>query len=640
MRQMAVGGFGTSVARGGQRAEPASPARDQSVTQGTLWWQLSIATGRQKGTRPAHDGEPGPLEGGEQHADRVAEQIMRMPADTSPGRTTHASPGRQISLPPTVQQMVDGPAQPLDSGTRAYMEERLGQDLQDVRIHTGHRAAEAARLLSASAFTIGSHVAFGAGQFAPTTGSGRRLLAHELAHVVQGRSSVGRRAPEVQRQETPKKEATPLDLSGLLPSSGLVIHLDRVLTLIDVLGEEQFEQFVLLIQAHAEAKKLTRARGVPAFVALYDTSREGTLDVAAARKALDSYPERYTSAALKKLRLRPIREAPPSFYFEDPASQQRESPAEGELPRTSAELRQQVFVESDPIKVSVGKNVVLVKYSYPEPDFGTAKVKKAKASISNAIGAAMADLTGLRPTTSVAERREELTVHAKLAEAWRGLRASSPLQVYIATDPRTEFETGQVAPVTDRVYVRLEDVGNPAKLQAAIRVPLIMLEGGMLPTAGDVPAASPQQLQSILLHEALHVMLIRQSSDANAIWRANRSRLTIVGNPYLISRTEELLRKYLIAQEEIFAYTNEASLYPPPSPMKASYEVFVKGVSRFLERRGIPQQTVSRSIPVRERVEKKAVTWEVTYEVPSGVVEVTVGDSSTIEFLLSTYALH
>ncbi|MEE9464059.1 MAG: DUF4157 domain-containing protein [Candidatus Neomarinimicrobiota bacterium] len=65
------------------------------------------------------------------------------------------------------------------------MEPRFGHDFSHVRVHTGARAAETARAVNAQAFTVGRDVVFGAGQYAPDAHGGRRLLAHELAHVVQ-----------------------------------------------------------------------------------------------------------------------------------------------------------------------------------------------------------------------------------------------------------------------------------------------------------------------------------------------------------------------------------------------------------------------------------------------------------------------
>jgi pyrrolidone-carboxylate peptidase len=84
-------------------------------------------------------------------------------------------------------------------------------DFGGVRVHTGGSAAEASRSINARAFTLGRDIAFGAGEYAPESRSGRRLLAHELTHVVQQTPLVARRKPLVQRQpETP----APLKESG------------------------------------------------------------------------------------------------------------------------------------------------------------------------------------------------------------------------------------------------------------------------------------------------------------------------------------------------------------------------------------------------------------------------------------------
>ena len=75
--------------------------------------------------------------------------------------------------------------QPLDPGTRYFMESRFGATLNDVRVHTDGRAAESARGLNALAYTVGNDIVFGAGQYVPGTPTGNRLLAHELTHVMQ-----------------------------------------------------------------------------------------------------------------------------------------------------------------------------------------------------------------------------------------------------------------------------------------------------------------------------------------------------------------------------------------------------------------------------------------------------------------------
>jgi hypothetical protein len=65
------------------------------------------------------------------------------------------------------------------------MEPRFGHDFSRVRVHADARAAASALTVDARAYTVGAHVVFGEGQYAPGTAAGRRLLAHELTHVIQ-----------------------------------------------------------------------------------------------------------------------------------------------------------------------------------------------------------------------------------------------------------------------------------------------------------------------------------------------------------------------------------------------------------------------------------------------------------------------
>jgi hypothetical protein len=75
--------------------------------------------------------------------------------------------------------------QPLDAATRAFFEPRFGHSFANVRVHTDTRAGESAAAVRALAYTVGRNIVFGAGQYLPGTQTGQRLLAHELAHVVQ-----------------------------------------------------------------------------------------------------------------------------------------------------------------------------------------------------------------------------------------------------------------------------------------------------------------------------------------------------------------------------------------------------------------------------------------------------------------------
>jgi hypothetical protein len=88
--------------------------------------------------------------------------------------------------PSPVRDVVgSGGGSPLDPGARSFMEERMGADFKDVRVHTGATADESARSINAQAYTVGTDVVFRSGSYEPDSASGRHVLAHELAHVMQ-----------------------------------------------------------------------------------------------------------------------------------------------------------------------------------------------------------------------------------------------------------------------------------------------------------------------------------------------------------------------------------------------------------------------------------------------------------------------
>ena len=166
----------------------------------------------------------------EQEADRVAEQVMRMPEpqsqrtcacggtcddcmknhDSSPlqMKSPGGLPQGQTEAPPSVDRVLDSPGQPLDSGTRALMEPRFGRDFSPVRIHSGAEAQRSAREVNARAFTVGNHVVFAEAQLSPATREGRGLLAHELTHVVQ-QTSLGTTASFNSLQKAPGDGPSP-----------------------------------------------------------------------------------------------------------------------------------------------------------------------------------------------------------------------------------------------------------------------------------------------------------------------------------------------------------------------------------------------------------------------------------------------
>ena len=89
------------------------------------------------------------------------------------------------ALPPIVRAVLHAPGQPLDPTTRTLMESRFDADFSQVRIHTDAQSAQSARAVDALAYTVGRDVVFSEGSYTPHLRQGSKLLAHELAHVIQ-----------------------------------------------------------------------------------------------------------------------------------------------------------------------------------------------------------------------------------------------------------------------------------------------------------------------------------------------------------------------------------------------------------------------------------------------------------------------
>jgi HEAT repeat protein len=147
----------------------------------------------------------------EHEADRIADQVMLI---RGPDLSVAAAPSHvsrkcavceeedaktlQTTQPDTREvdgrvaseiRALQGSGSPLPKPPRAFFESRFGHDFTAVRIHSDSRSARLARSVNARAFTLGQDIVFGPGEYSPETGEGTRLLAHELAHVVQQQKS-------------------------------------------------------------------------------------------------------------------------------------------------------------------------------------------------------------------------------------------------------------------------------------------------------------------------------------------------------------------------------------------------------------------------------------------------------------------
>lgn len=148
-----------------------------------------------------------PADATEREAERVADEVVEMDdardgADRGPTvtRTATGNSGGTVDgeTESRIESVTSG-GRPLPESTRSFFQERFGREFSDVRVHTGPDADEAARSINAEAFTYGSDVVFRSGAYRPGSRDGRRLLAHELTHVVQQGNGASR---SVQRNES------------------------------------------------------------------------------------------------------------------------------------------------------------------------------------------------------------------------------------------------------------------------------------------------------------------------------------------------------------------------------------------------------------------------------------------------------
>ncbi|GAB4201508.1 MAG: hypothetical protein OHK0022_23610 [Roseiflexaceae bacterium] len=154
----------------------------------------------------------------EQQAEHMADLVMRMPADPE-SSPAPADTGPQIqraasgdiggvetspAVDASIAQMQSGGGNPLPASERSFFEGRFGHDFSQIRIHADSHAAETAQSLNARAFTVGTDIAFGPGEYQPGTSSGRHLLAHELTHTIQQTGGIATK--RIQRKVAPDEQ--------------------------------------------------------------------------------------------------------------------------------------------------------------------------------------------------------------------------------------------------------------------------------------------------------------------------------------------------------------------------------------------------------------------------------------------------
>lgn len=189
-----------------------------------------------------------------------------------------------VAAPPIVHEVVRSPGDPLDARTLSRFESRLGHDFSNVRVHADARAAESARAVQALAYTVGHHIAFGGGLYAPDTAAGDDLLAHELAHTVEPASAPGTNGV-VRRRRIP----TGPDLAATMPAGGTdaAAHQAGLLRAVSRAWEELTAAKKATVRTAAAAFGISGATDALIMAALAAGTRPQLLQFAAAIRTAD-----------------------------------------------------------------------------------------------------------------------------------------------------------------------------------------------------------------------------------------------------------------------------------------------------------------------------------------------------------------
>jgi len=185
-------------------------------------------------------------------ADRITPLVQRQeepPEEEEEELQAKSKPGETSTVTPSLESRLHslrGSDQPLSKSDCAFFESRFGRDFSGVRVHTGPQAAKTAQVIHSRAFTIGRNVVFGSGLYAPGTTEGRKLLAHELTHVVQQSRHAGMTGLQSKPQEStqftfapeidielilglkPERQSVAVDRAKLLELYKYLKHVRRV----------------------------------------------------------------------------------------------------------------------------------------------------------------------------------------------------------------------------------------------------------------------------------------------------------------------------------------------------------------------------------------------------------------------------
>ncbi|HEX3043668.1 MAG TPA: DUF4157 domain-containing protein [Bacillota bacterium] len=169
----------------------------------------------------------------ELEADRVSEEVssqnsidlLRKEQQEQPAIRKKASDRKEPNFIPTQQMDNLNGGNPLSNTDRDFFESRFGSDFSNLKVHTDSKANETAEAINARAYTNGNDIVFAKGEYQPGTNEGKKLIAHELTHVIQQRESGSLNVKPIQRQAN-EKEYTITSSQGNVIKVGTAVTYD------------------------------------------------------------------------------------------------------------------------------------------------------------------------------------------------------------------------------------------------------------------------------------------------------------------------------------------------------------------------------------------------------------------------------
>jgi hypothetical protein len=513
--------------------------------------------------------------------DRAARHLPQTERDdpetgaSLPGQPRSMHEAEVDEVPPIVHEVLRTPGQPLNPETREFMEARFGHDFRRVRVHSDDEAAESAQAIGAAAFTIADHIVFSGQRYSPQSAEGRRILAHELTHAIQ-------QGPGSEPFRTGSPMNRDMDEQGL--------------------EREASENAGRLM---SEAMLEVRGKS-PTRIALDEDPSAGRKKGSNAPRKEETWPEPVDVRAREQLMMDPRtwKIGPATIRFLGKGSDFSDG-----KPKENLDKAEQLVLGTI-------KNVIRDLENPPERPYEYTyggKVSKQEAE---------------RKAKTEAQElmRRDKVVRARLMESFRE-SSRRPLLILIATD-LTVAEKMSLTPLAASTYlidINPKDTEDASRLQACIRIPLVALFGGergFRPGGKhgwerlSQPPLTEPQIKEVMMHESVHALLLNRNASALQIWDVVGPGM-VTGPPEAREACNNLMRRYLRAQEEVFVFTHVGELYSAYLPLKAAHEKFIGEVDQFLASITVrPEGRTTIKLEVGEKVDKRNVPWDISYKYP------------------------